>query len=118
MASTRRSGDLDTADDGLAAEGVPAKRRRRGLRITLLSLASVIVLLGAVAVGSFIYVNDIVGSIPRIPVKFLVKSSPSDGMTTLLPDADYGSAAVNSVEKTAAKSGMILLLHIDAGNKA
>ena len=117
MADTQRSGDLVESEDGLAAEGVPIKRRRRGLRITLLSLASVIVLLGAVVVGLFIYVNDIVGRIPRIPVKFLVKDSTSDGMTILLTDTD-GLAAVNSVKQTAAKSGMILLLHIDAGNRA
>ena len=53
----QRSGDLAAAEDGLAAEEVPANRRRRGLRITLLSLASAIVLLGAAAVGTFIYVN-------------------------------------------------------------
>jgi LCP family protein required for cell wall assembly len=118
MADTQRSGDLTESDDGLSADGVPPKRRRRGLRITLVSLASVIVLLGAAAAGIFVYVNNEVGSIPRIPVKFLVKNSPSNGMTILLTDTDDGSAAVNSVKQTAAKSGMILLLHIDAGNKA
>ena len=118
MADTQRPGDLVESDDGLGADEVPPKRRRRGLRITLLSLASVIVLLGATAVGTFIYVNNELGSIPRIPVKFLVKDSPSDGMTILLTDTDDGTAAVNSVKQTAAKSGMILLLHIDAGNRA
>jgi hypothetical protein len=54
MADESSSGDLAVADDGLAVEGVPPKRRRRGLRITLLSLASVIVLLGAAAAGAFI----------------------------------------------------------------
>ena len=118
MADTQSPGDLVESDDGLDADETPPKRRRRGLRITLLSLASVIVLLGAVAVGIFIYVNNELGSIPRIPVKFLVKDSPSDGMTILLTDTDDGTAAVNSVKQTAAKSGMILLLHIDAGNRA
>jgi LCP family protein required for cell wall assembly len=118
MADTQRSGDLVESDDGLGAGEVPPKRRRRGLRITLLSLASVIVLLGAAAAGIFVYINNEVGSIPRVPVKFLVKDSPSDGMTILLTDADDGSAAVNSVKQTAARSGMILLLHIDAGNRA
>jgi LCP family protein required for cell wall assembly len=118
MADTQRLGDLSAADDGLAAEVVPAKRRRRGLRITLLSLASVIVLLGVAAAGLFLYINHELGSIPRVPVKYLVKDTPSDGMTILLTDADDGSAAVNSVKQTTAKSGMILLLHIDAGNRA
>jgi LCP family protein required for cell wall assembly len=118
MADTQRSGGLDTADDGLDAEEVPARRRRRGLRITLLSLASVIVLLGAAAAGLFVYINHELGSIPRVPVKYLVKYSPSDGMTILLTDTDDGLAAVNSVKQTAARSGMILLLHIDSGNRA
>jgi LCP family protein required for cell wall assembly len=116
MADTQRSGDLVESDDGLGE--VPPKRRRRGLRITLLSLASAIVLLGVAAAGLFLYVNDMVGSIPRVPVRFLVKDGPSDGMTILLTDADYGSAAVNSVKQPPAKSGMILLLHIDADNRA
>jgi LCP family protein required for cell wall assembly len=118
MADTQRSGDLAAAEDELAAEGIPPKRRRRGLRIALLSLASAIVLLGAAAVGTFIYVNHEVGSIPRIPVKFLATSSSSYGMTILLTDVDDGSAAANAVKQTAAKSGMILLLHIDAGHRA
>jgi LCP family protein required for cell wall assembly len=118
MADTQSPGDLSVADDGLGVEEVPVKRRRRGLRITLVSLASAIVLLGAVAVGLFIYVNNELGSIPRIPVKFLVKDAPSDGMTILLTDTDDETAAVNSVRQPTAKSGMILLLHIDAGNKA
>jgi polyisoprenyl-teichoic acid--peptidoglycan teichoic acid transferase len=118
MADTQRSGDLVESDDELGAVEVPPKRHRRGLRITLLSLASVIVLLGVAAAGLFLYVNDVVGSIPRVPVKFLVKDSPSDGMTILLTDADDGSAAVNSVKQTAARSGMILLLHIGAGSRA
>jgi hypothetical protein len=45
-------------------EEVPPKRRRRGLRITPLSSASVILLLGAVAAGSSIYIDDIVGAFP------------------------------------------------------
>ena len=39
-------------------------------------------------------------------------------MTILLTDADDGSAAVDSGKQNAAKSGMILLLHINAGNRA
>src|ERR1700678_2282151 len=108
MADTQRSGDLVEPAHGLDAGETPHKRRRRGLRITLLSLASVVVLLGAVAVGLFIYVNNELGSIPRIPVKFLVKDSPSVGMTILLTDTDDGTAAVNSVKQPATKSCMIL----------
>ena len=118
MADTQSPGDLVESEDGLGPGEVPPKRRRRGLRITLVSLASVIVLLGATAVGIFVYVNNELGSIPRIPVKFLVNDSPSSGMTILLTATDDGTAAVNFVKQPAAKSGMILLLHIDVGNKA
>jgi LCP family protein required for cell wall assembly len=117
MADTQRSDVLAESDGGLGAGEVPPKQHRRGLRITLVSLASVIVLLGAAAVGTFIYVNNELGSIPRIPVKFLVKDAPPNGMTILLTDTDDGTAAVNSVKQTFTKGGMILLLHIDAGNK-
>jgi LCP family protein required for cell wall assembly len=118
MADTQKSGDLVESDDRPGTAEIPPKRRRRGLRITLLSLASVVVLLGATAVGAFIYVNHELGSIPRIPVKYLAKDTPSAGMTILLTDTGDGTAAVNSVKQTAAAGGMILLLHIDAGNKA
>ena len=118
MADTQRSGDLVESDDGLGAVEAQPKRRQRGLRITLLSLASVIVLLGAVVAGVFVYINHELGSIARIPVRFLVNNTQSDGTTILLTDADDGSAAVNSAKQPAAKSGMILLLHIDSGNKA
>jgi LCP family protein required for cell wall assembly len=118
MADTLSSDGLAEADDGLGAEGVPPRRRRRGLRITLLSLASVIVLLGAVVAGIFVYINHELGSIPRVPVRYLAKDTPSDGMTILLTDTEDGPAAANSAKQAAAKSGMILLLHIDAGNRA
>jgi LCP family protein required for cell wall assembly len=117
MADMQRAGDLVESDDGLGAGEIPARRRRRGLRITLLSLASVIVLLGVAAAGLFVYVDHELGSIPRVPVRFLVKYSPSDGMTILLTDTDDGPGAVNSVKQAGAKSGMILLLHIDAANR-
>jgi LCP family protein required for cell wall assembly len=121
MADTLRSGDVAVADDGLGTKGVPAKRRRRGLRITLLSLASVIVLIGAVAAGSFAYFNHVVGSIPRIPVKFLAQVNPSHGMTILLTDAQVGHTGLTAAQASgdaSDKTGLIMLLHINAGNKA
>jgi len=117
MADTLRSGDLAAADDGLGTKGVPAKRRRRGLRITLLSLASVIVLLGAVVAGSFAYINHVVGSIPRIQVKFLAQVEPSHGMTILLTDAQEGPTGLDSATQASGKTGLIMLLHINADDK-
>jgi len=117
MADTLRSGDLAAADDGLGARGVPPKRRRRSLRVTLLSLASVIVLLGAAAAGTFAYINHVVGSIPRIPVKFLAQYDPSGGTTILLTDAQEGPTGLDSATQSG-KTGLIMLLHINAGDKA
>jgi len=118
MADTLRSGDLATADDRLGANGVPPRRRRRGLRIALLSLASVTVLLGALAASAFVYVNHVVGSIPRIPVKFLAQDEPWQGMTILLTDAQDGPTGLSSATQTSGETGLIMLLHINADHKA
>ena len=145
MADTQRSGDLAAADDGLGPEAVaPARgprRRRRGLRITLLSLASVIVLIGAVVAGSFAYVNHEVGSISRVQVNFLVTDNPAKGMTILLTDTGTGPTGLAAAQAKAAQgksarakaaqaelsqaagaasgaSGLIMLLHINADHKA
>jgi LCP family protein required for cell wall assembly len=121
MADTLRSGDLAAADDGLDTYEVPPKRRRRGLRIALLSLASVIVLVGAVAAGSFIYVNHVVGSIPRIPVGFLTPYNPSRGMTILLTDSQVGPTGLSPAQArgdSRDRTGLIMLLHINANNRA
>ena len=48
----------------------PVRRRRRGLRIALVTLASFVVLIGGVAAGGYFYLNHLAGSIQRIPVKF------------------------------------------------
>jgi LCP family protein required for cell wall assembly len=118
MAHTQRSGDPAAADGGLSAKGAPPKRRRRGLRIAWLSLASAIVLIGAAVGGTFIYVNHVVGSIPRIPVEFLAQDKPSNGMTILLTDAEDGPTGLNSATQTTGETGMIMLLHINANHKA
>ena len=80
-----------------SAGGQPGGRRparpRRGLRIALVSLASFVVLLGAVAVGGYAYVNHLAGSIQRIPVKFAKlagATQPAGAMTVLLTGATNG----------------------------
>ena len=77
-------------DDVTGTKAAPSGRRRRGLRITLVSLASAAVLLGAAAAGTYIYVNHEVGNIPRVPVKFLAQDDSSGGMTILLTDSQVG----------------------------
>ena len=60
-------------------------RRRRGLRIALISMASFVVLIGAVAAGGYAYVNHLAGSIQRIPVKFTRLTAATGGARLLRP---------------------------------
>lgn len=89
--------------------GRPA-RPRRGLRIALVSLASLVVFLGAVAAGGYAYVNHLAGNIQRIPVDFAKLDGASQrpgSMTVLITSANEPGS-----------SGLIMLLHINANNKS
>ena len=109
----------DTAVQPLATEPGKPIRRKRGLRIALLSFASVIVLLGAVVAGGYAYVNHAASSIQRIPVKFttLHAAGSAGGMTILLTSEERRSGSVNSTGGPDL-SGLIMLLHINANQKA
>ena len=103
-----------------SAGGRPRGRRparpRRGLRIALVSLVSFVVLLGAVAVGGYAYVNHLAGSFQRIPVKFAKlagATQPAGAMTVLLTGATTGRISTSAP----GSSGLITLLHINAGDK-
>ena len=103
-----------------SAGGRPRGRRparpRRGLRIALVSLASFVVILGALAVGGYAYVNHLAGSIQRIPVKFAKlagATQPAGAMTVLLTGATTGRISTSAP----GSSGLIMLLHINAGDK-
>jgi hypothetical protein len=62
MADTRNQGDTGGAIDVLVATAGPPAGKRRGLRITLLSLAVAILLLGAAVAGAFAYLTISHGS--------------------------------------------------------
>jgi LCP family protein required for cell wall assembly len=103
-----------------SAGGQPRGRRparpRRGLRIALVSLASFVVLLGVAAVGGYAFVNQLAGSIQRIPVKFAKlagAAEPAGAITVLITGATSGPVSMS----TSGSSGLIMLLHIDAGDK-
>jgi LCP family protein required for cell wall assembly len=97
-------------------------RRRRGLRIGLLSFASLIALLGAVVAGGYAYVNHAASSIQRIPVKFtaLDAASSAGGMTILLTSKanPSGSAGSTGTTNSTEANGLTMLLHINANQKA
>jgi LCP family protein required for cell wall assembly len=106
-ASTRT--DLAQGDGPPGAAPRKPARRRRGLRIVLISLGSLVVLLGAVAVGGYVFVNHLAGRVHRTPVTFHKVAGPSiPGETVLITGAGDGSAG---------SSGLIMLLHLDVGGK-
>jgi LCP family protein required for cell wall assembly len=106
-----------TIEAPITATGKPI-RRKRGLRLVLLSFASLIVLLGVVVAGGYAYVNNAASSIQRIPVRFtaLDAANSAGGMTILLTSKDSpGSATSNAGPDI---GGLIMLLHINANQKA
>lgn len=94
------------------------KGPRRGLRIALVTLASLVVLIGGVAAGGYFYLNHLAGSIQRIPVKFAAVSEPAGSsyggaMTVLITGRGIGPTGAMSVPENST-SGLIMLLHVNA----
>ncbi len=113
-ADPERLAGQDSAQ-GQSRERQPS-RPRRGLRIALVTLASFVVLLGTAAAGGYAYVNHLAGSIQRIPVKFAKldgAAEPAGAITVLITGADSGPVGMS----TPPSSGLIMLLHINAGDK-
>jgi LCP family protein required for cell wall assembly len=88
------------------------------VRIALVSLASVSALLGAAAAGTYFYVNHEVGSIPRVPVRFLAQENPAGGTTVLLTDSQVGPTGLSGAGQAQGGAGLIMLLHVNADNSA
>ena len=117
----------DTPGDGIVigasqsagqAQGHSPRRRRRGLRIALVTMASLVVLIGGVVVGGYAYVNHLASSIPRIPVKFAKLDAASGGnyggaMTVLITGQGIGPTGSMTLPYNST-SGLIMLLHVNA----
>ena len=95
----------------------PAPRKRRGLRITLVSLASLVVFLGAVAVGGYLLVNHLTSGIHRTPVK-VTKPVAGKATTTLITGSGIGPTGASKPGHGPGSSGLIMLLHINADGRA
>ena len=95
----------------------PAPRKRRGLRITLVSLASLVVFLGAVAVGGYLLVNHLAGGIHRTPVK-VTKPVAGKATTTLITGSGIGLTGAPKPGHGPGSSGLIMLLHVNADGRA
>src|ERR1700685_553336 len=91
---------------GTTGSAEPPRRKRRRMRIVLISAGSFLVLVIAAVVGTLLYVNNEVGSIPRIKVNHLVPGSQTFLIT--------GAANVSSPSL----SNLVMLLHINAGGAA
>jgi LCP family protein required for cell wall assembly len=91
---------------GTSGNAEPPRRKRRRMRIVLISAGSFVVLVIAAVVGTLLYVNNEVSSIPRIKVNHLVAGSQTFLIT--------GTANVSSPSV----SNLVMLLHIDAGGAA
>jgi LCP family protein required for cell wall assembly len=118
MTDTPSPDALGQGEDVTGLKTASPGRRRRRLRVALVSLASVTVLLGAAAAGGYIYVNHEVGSIPRVPVKFLSQDNPADGMTVLLTSTQVGPTGLHDGQGVDSDTGLIMLLHINADKSA
>ena len=119
----------NTPDDGIAIgpgqeagleQEQPPRRRRRGLRIALVTVSAFVVLTGAVAVGGYAYVNHLASSIQRIPVNFTKLDAATGGsseyggaMTVLITGNGIGPTGAMTVPENST-SGLIMLLHVDA----
>src|SRR6202012_718948 len=113
MTDTRGPDELGKGGAGPGPKAVPSNRKRRGMRTFLGSVAAATFLLGAAAVGAFIYVNHEVGSIQRAPVNFLSRDGAA-GMTILLTASQVGPTGFGGTSQIPTGSGLIMLLHINA----
>lgn len=113
--------------------GKPAPRRRRGRRIALICVASVVTVIVAVAVGGYATVNHVAGKIQRIPNVFagldaarrpVMPAATQKSMTILLtgayvlPATRGGDGALKSSTASEDSSGLIALVHFNADLKA
>lgn len=120
-----RNDPAGAAGPGAPAGARPRRRRRRGLRIALISAASFVVLIGAVAAGGYAYLNHLASSIPRVPVQFTKLTAASQragggwagGENVLITGAGTASGQ-RPGPSTGELSGLIMILHIDADHQA
>lgn len=109
---------------GLEQES-PPRRKRRGLRIALVSVASLVVFLGAVVAGGYAYVNHMVSSVPRVPVRFMKLDAADQSLAgksrgavnVLITGKGIGPTGAMSASEDSS-SGLIMVLHINASHHA
>ena len=111
----------------------PARRKGRARRIALIAAASLVAVVGVVALGGFLAVRHLEGNIHRIPNVFtrltavtrpVMPAATRHSMTILLTGSDTlpahrgGSGVLGSSTAPQEPSALISLVHINAGKKA
>ena len=101
--------------DGQGAES-PRHKRRVG-RTAVIVVGAILGVVVAVAVGGYAYLNHVVSSIPRVPVKHLA-TAKGPGQTFLITSAQLGPTGATVHEASLGdQSNLLMLLHIDADGK-
>ncbi len=121
--TSTRSGQLRHSPAGAATpageENQPGRRKRRGVRIALISVGSVFALVAAIAVAGLVTFNHIASEIKRVPVHF-AKLTAYDHYAG--PGAAGGTNVLltSSVRQPAVRGGsdLITILHINANHQA
>lgn len=105
----------------------PSPRRHRGLRIALISAASFVVFIGAVVAGGYAYLNHLVGSVQRIPVKITRLTAAQGGyasrgsmkaMNVLITGSGFGPTGSPVPINRPSDSGLIMILHVNANQRS
>jgi LCP family protein required for cell wall assembly len=102
-------------------QAMPTRRKRRPLRVALITLGSLLTLVIASVIGSYAYFNHVVGSIPRLSVDHLATangSSTLDGQTFLIAAAPFGpTGKYSKADAPSQYSNLVMLLHTNADGK-
>jgi LCP family protein required for cell wall assembly len=126
MLDTLGTGDeahsRDSSGHASDHQPVPVRRKRRPWRVVLITVGSLFALVIVAVIGSYVYVNRVVSSIPRLYVANLVAATgPAgtlDGQTFLVtayPQGPTGTAAQKAAESD--YSNLIVLMHTNANGR-
>lgn len=113
----QQPGRSPAGDDALA--GLPGRRKRRGLRITLISLGSVFALIAVAAVAGVVAFNHLASQIRREPVHFAKLTAAGHRAAAAAAGTEnVVITGTNSAGNSAVSSGLIMILHVNANHQA